>query len=418
MTAGTVYVVGAGLAGLAAAVALAGRGARVEVIEAAPQAGGRCRSWFDVQLQDVIDNGNHLILSGNNATFDYLRAIGAEDRVMGPDDARFAFCDVRTGERWTIAPNMGALPWWVFSHRRRVPGTQAIDYVRLARLLLRYPGKRVRDVIACEGPLWERLTRPFLLAALNSAPEDASAELACAVLRETLARGGSFCRPRIATPNLAAAFVEPALAFLARQGAQIRFGERLRGVEFGGSAIAALELSESQIVLSPADSVILAVPSWIATALLPGIAAPDQSSAIVNAHFRAAPGHDVPKMVGVIGGTVEWIFAFPNRISVTVSGADAIVECGRSELAQLLWRDVAAVYGLSQALPPWQIVKEKRATFLATAAQTAKRAPAQTRWKNVFLAGDWTATGLPATIEGAIRSGQKAARLAAGETVR
>jgi squalene-associated FAD-dependent desaturase len=411
MTSGTVYVIGAGLAGLAAAVALAGRGLRIVIIEAAPQAGGRCRSWFDSQLDDVIDNGNHLILSGNKATFAYLKAIGAEDRVQGPDEARFAFCDVRTGARWIVAPNAGAWPWWVFSRRRRVPDTGAMDYARFAPLLLRNRGRRIGDVMACQGPLWERLMRPLLLAALNTAPEDADAELASAVLRETLVRGGRFSLPRIATPNLAAAFVEPAIASLARAGAQIRLGERVRSICLDEQAVSALDLGDAPIALSPRDRVILAVPSWIAASLLPDIAAPNQNSAIVNAHFRAITRNGAEAMIGVVGGTAEWVFAFPNRISVTVSGADAIADRDRTDLAELLWRDVARVHDLPEALPPWQIVKEKRATFRATPEQAARRSSTRTRWSNLFLAGDWTATGLPATIEGAIRSGQKAARL-------
>ena len=407
-----VYVIGAGLAGLAAAVDLAGRGMQVEIIEAAPQAGGRCRSWFDAQLGDVIDNGNHLVLSGNRATFAYLKAIGAEDRVTGPDEAVFAFCDVRTGSHWNIAPNRGVLPWWIFSPGRRVPGSRALDYTRFARLLSRNRGRRVRDVISCDGPVWDCLMRPLLLAALNTAPENASAELASAVLRQTLARGGKFCLPRIATPNLVAAFVEPAIGFLARKGAQLRLGERLRAVGFDGAALSALDFADSRIELTGSDRIILAAPSWTAEGFLPAVIAPDESSSIVNAHYRAAAPAGAPAMIGLIGGTAEWVFAFPQRISVTVSGADAIVDRERSELAEVLWRDVAAAYDLKSGLPPWQIVKEKRATFRATPEQAARRPPAQTRWTNLFLAGDWTATGLPATIEGAIQSGQTAAQLA------
>lgn len=416
MTKGKVYVIGAGLAGLAAAVALARQGISSEILEAAPQAGGRCRSWFDTQFEGVIDNGNHLLLSGNRATFAYLRTIGAEDRLAGPDEARFAFRDVRSGARWTLAPNMGRLPWWMLSAARRVPATTAWDYVRYLRLFSRHRGKCVRDVIACDGPVWTNLMRPLLLAALNTAPEDASAELASAVLRETLARGGRFCLPRIASPNLAAAFVEPAISYLARAGAHIRLGTRVRAVAFGGTSASGLDLGDPPLVLSSADRVILAVPPSIAGALLPGLVVPDQSSAIVNAHFRVAAPAGAPAMIGVIGGAAEWLFAFPDRISVTVSAADAIVDRERAELARLLWKDVAAAYGLGPGLPPWQIVKEKRATFRATPEQCLRRPPAHTKWGNVFLAGDWTATGLPATIEGAIRSGQRAATLAAGDS--
>ena len=97
----TIHIIGAGLAGLSAAVRLAARGERVHLIEAAAQAGGRCRSYHDGVLDMTLDNGNHLVLSGNHATFDYLRAIGAEDRLVGPDEAALDFHDLTSGTRWT-----------------------------------------------------------------------------------------------------------------------------------------------------------------------------------------------------------------------------------------------------------------------------------------------------------------------------
>jgi uncharacterized protein with NAD-binding domain and iron-sulfur cluster len=119
-----------------------------------------------------------------------------------------------------------------------------------------------------------------------------------------------------------------------------------------------------------------------------------------------------PAMLGVIGGTAEWIFTFPDRISVTVSGADAIVDQDREALATRIWADVAKALDIAAPMPVWQIVKEKRATFAATPEQDARRPVAKTGWPNLFLAGDWTQTGLPATIEGALRSGETAAALA------
>jgi squalene-associated FAD-dependent desaturase len=363
-------------------------------------------------LGQTIDNGNHLVLSGNRATFAYLSRIGAEHALVGPDRARFDFIDVRTDERWTIAPNEGPLPWWMFSRRRRVPETRMLDYAGLLGLIWPGTSKRICEVIACDGPLWERLMRPFLLAALNTEPETASAALAGAVIRETLAKGGRAYRPRIAHPTLAAAFVDPALAFLAQKNAAADFGQRLRRIVFDGPRVNALEFPERTVALSDEDSVIVAVPPWAARELLPGIEAPDDFRAIVNAHFKIAPPAGTPPMLGVIGGMVEWIFSFSDRISVTISSADRLVDQEREALAALIWRDVSSALKLPAELPPWQIVKEKRATFAATPEQAARRAPAKTQWSNLFLAGDWTATGLPATIEGAVRSGHKAAELA------
>jgi uncharacterized protein with NAD-binding domain and iron-sulfur cluster len=110
---------------------------------------------------------------------------------------------------------------------------------------------------------------------------------------------------------------------------------------------------------------------------------------------------------------VEWLFAFPGRLSVTISAADRLIDVPREELAARIWREVAQVAGIADALPPWQIVRERRATFAATPEQDARRPGAATAWANMALAGDWTATGLPATIEGAIRSGQRAAQFIA-----
>ena len=408
-----VRIVGAGLSGLAAAVRLASQGVPVQVSEGAAQAGGRCRSYLDPQLDLMIDNGNHLVLSGNTAVRDYLALIGASEGLTGPDKAEFHWIDLKTGERWVMTPDEGPIPFWLFDKSRRPPGTSLADFLPLAKLMNPPPGKRVDEVIPTSGPVWERLLEPFLLAALNTAPAEGAANLASVLVRETLAKGGRHYRPRIAEPTLAAAFVEPALAYLAEQGSPVRTGRRLRGVEFDGDRLATLSFPDQTEALDVGDPVILAVPAPQAQALVPDLSAPDEHRAIVNAHYRLVPPAGVPAMIGVIGGTVEWIFAFPDRLSVTISGADRLLDEPREALAQRLWAEVAQVHGLPVApMPPWQIVRERRATFAATPAQDAKRPQPLTKWRNLVLAGDWTQTGLPATIEGAIRSGFRAADLA------
>ncbi len=115
-------------------------------------------------------------------------------------------------------------------------------------------------------------------------------------------------------------------------------------------------------------------------------------------------------MLGLINATAEWLFRFPGRLAVTVSDADRLLDMPREALARLIWAEVVAATGLpAEPMPAWQVIREKRATFAALPEQDALRPGTRTPLANLFLAGDWTATGLPATIEGALRSGTTAA---------
>jgi squalene-associated FAD-dependent desaturase len=406
-----VHIVGAGLAGLSAAVKLASQGVRVSVHEATNQAGGRCRSYYDATLGMTIDNGNHLVLSGNHAALNFLDKIGTRDQLPLPESADFPFVDLSTGARWTIRGNDGVVPWWIVDPKRRVPGTRARDYLSLLRLLRAPEGAAVGDVLDCSGPLYERLIGPFLLAALNTEPHAGSAKLAAAVIRETLAAGGRNYRPLIARDGLSNAFIEPALRYIQANGGTVYFGDRLRHIVFDASRVTALDFAEAPVPLETDDALVLAVPPGVASALVEDIKVPTEFRAIVNGHFRIKPPETIAPITGVINGTVEWLFAFPERLSITISNADRMLETPREELATLMWQEVAAITGIAEPLPPWQIVRERRATFAALPQVEAQRPDAATRWTNLALAGDWTATGLPATIEGAIRSGNRAAEL-------
>src|SRR6202045_3541870 len=138
---GTVPIIGAALAGLSAALKLTQRGRSVVVHEATAFAGGRCRSYHDAAVGMTIDNGNHLLLSGNHAALAYLRDIGAADRLVGPAPAGFPFGVLGRGERWPLPFNDGPLPFWIFDAKRRVPGSRVLDYLPLAQLLRAAPGQ-------------------------------------------------------------------------------------------------------------------------------------------------------------------------------------------------------------------------------------------------------------------------------------
>ena len=418
-----VHVVGAGLAGLAAAVELQRRGVQVVLHEAADHAGGRCRSYYDRTLAATIDSGNHLVMSGAHATLDYVRTIGAADALSGPARADYAFVDLPARARWNLRLSHGRLPLWVFDPHARVPGTRAADYLSLLPLMFAKPGRTLGETMRCDGVLWNRLLRPFFLGALNVEPRDASAELAAAAARESLAAGGDACRPLVARNGLGTAFVDPALRMLQHGGAAIRLNSRLESLAFDGASsgaprVATLGFADGPVALEAGDAVVLAVPPAAARGLVPDLQTPRGASAIINVHYAIEPPSGLGPLTVLVNGTAGWLFGRDGRLSATIGAANGLAGLPPDELARRVWSEIAAVTALpAGSLPTWQVSTERDATFAALPDEERRRPAARTRWNNLTLAGDWTATGLPATIEGAIRSGRKAAGLLLNATL-
>jgi squalene-associated FAD-dependent desaturase len=364
----------------------------------------------DRALGLTIDNGNHLLLSGNAAAFAYLDRIGARDTMGGPAEPMFPFIDIPSGERWTVRPNAGRLPWWIFSANRRVPGTKATDYLSLLGLRFVSDDRSVAAALK-HGALAHKLVEPLAIAALNTQPDTGLARLLGAVVSETLMLGGAACIPRFPRASLGESLIDPAIVALRAASADIHFSRRIAALDIVGNTITALQTPDGPIAVGREDGVVLAVPPWIAADLLPGLPAPDDFESILNIHFRAEAAPGEAGFVGLVGGTAEWVFVKPGHVSVTVSAANRHVDRAAEDIAAAVWPDVCAALGLSGPMPAFRVVKERRATFAATAAQDRKRPKARTGLVNLALAGDWTATGLPATIEGAIRSGASAARI-------
>lgn len=415
---GSIHVVGAGLSGMACATALAAAGRSVALYEATDHAGGRCRSWYDGLLDRTIDNGNHLILGANPECFAYLDRIGGRAGLLTVDPVALPFLDLRDGRSWCLRPGKGPLPLWLADPARRVPDSGVLDYLSVFKLAFAGPDANVADLLPVEDRLTERLWKPLAVSILNTPYEQGSARLLWSVFHRTLLLGADACRPWIAGPGgLSAALVDPAVAYLARHGASVRFGARLKAVARGADGLAtALDFGTERIDLGAGDSVVLALPPDALSRLLPNLTVPNRFHAILNAHYRLEAPVRLPgglPLLGLVGGVAEWLFARDDILSVTVSAADVVIERDAEDLLALIWRDVAAATGLDPDHPaPCRIVKEKRATFAATPEQERRRPKAKVA-ANLFLAGDWTDTGLPATIEGAVQSGHRAAAMAA-----
>ena len=390
----SLHIVGAGLAGLSAALIAAEKGLTVKLHEAAGHAGGRARSWVEPGLERMIDNGTHMVVGANHAVFDFLRRAGNPDGlVAGPESLPLR--DLDTGEIWsagglsTVLSVLGALP----------------------TLGLCGPDATVEQCLG-RSRLYRRFWDPLSVAVMNTASDQASAEVMRRVAMRTVWRSRAASRPYLIHAGLTQTFVRPALERLAALGVSVKFAHPLRSLAREGARVSQLHFDDTAIDLTPGDSVILATPWTVARGLLPEI--PDlPASPIVNAHFRLdEPPSLLPDgaFLGVLGGTAQWLFRRNDVVSVTVSAAGPVVDQSAEALADTLWRDVSRALDLKTKPNATRIIKEKRATLFHTPAVERSRPPSKAG-DNLFLAGDWTATGLPCTLEGAIVSGRTAAEL-------
>lgn len=417
-----VHIIGAGLSGLAAAVRLAGDGVAVTLYESAGQAGGRCRSFYDKHLERDIDNGNHLIMSGNKSSLAYLERIGAEDPLTGPPFAMYPFVDVKSGQRWTVRINEGPIPFWVFDKHWRVPGTRVMDYVKAGAIALANDDKTVADIVDKSSVLYKRFWEPLTLAVLNTTPERGQAKLLWRVIRETFLLGGQASIPLVARKGLGPAFIEPALRFLEKNGCLIRFNTRLRNAWMEGGAVASLNFSDETVTLEEGDQVIFALPPSRLKQIMPELDPPQDDASILNVHYRL--GKPVPTaalgqgpFIGMISSKGQWAFVRDDVISLTTSASDAVGtdDIPNDDVVAQIWRETQIVLDLGdEDYERVRVIREKRATPDQSPAGVRKRLKAESQCRNLFFAGDHTDTGVPATIEGSIRSGDKAASMVMG----
>jgi hydroxysqualene dehydroxylase len=186
-----------------------------------------------------------------------------------------------------------------------------------------------------------------------------------------------------------------------------------------GDRISALDLGEEKIAIRPGDSVILAVPPSRLKQLLPDLDPPDDDASILNVHYRTASPvpltalGDAP-FIGMLSSDAHWCFVRGDVVSLTVSASHAIGmdEVPNERAANDMWRETQIALAIGDTpFEAVRVIRERRATPDQSPASVAKRLKPATRWRNLTLAGDHTDTGVPATIEGSIRSGDRAAVL-------
>lgn len=382
-----VHVVGAGLSGLACALKLQSKGIAVTLYEATNQAGGRCRSYEDKQLGCVVDNGNHLILRANRATWKYIHQLHTFSQFYAPTQG-YIFHDAAKRKQWKVTPPFVKDVW------------QGL------KLLSATKNKTVAECFKTNSRFYREFIAPLCLAALNTHPKYASAAMLRNVWMRTLIPNyADYLQVRT---DLSSALITPALSKIDK----VELMQRLRGVETQGNHITALQFTEFRLNLKADERIIFALPPEAIRELLPHLAIPKlEHNTIINGHFLVDTDLLAPRMLGVINSPIHWIFLKDGLLSTTTSHGETSPLYNIDNIAETLWQEVGKCYSAlkEMPMPPHRIVTEKRATIASTPTNFAKRPSAQTPYQNLALAGDWLDSHYPACIEASIKSGNKAA---------
>lgn len=400
----TLHIIGAGLAGLSAALHASKRGIRTIIYESTPHAGGRCRSFADKKLGLTIDNGNHLILGANNHVLDFLKELGTLETCLTRLPAGYRFVNLTDRSSWHAAP-----PY-------KFPGIPWYDWLQLFKLYKPASYKTVTQCISPKSTLYRRLIEPLTLAGLNTHPSEASAAMLWEVLRLLIKGGEPAWRYYLPEHNLSASLVLPAVSRIRQNGGTFYFSNPVQHIEYDQERVTSLGFNSGSQPVRECDAIICATPAYAMGNILPELAIDFTYSSILNAHFAweysGILRENLP-FIGVLGGLAEWIFLHEGRISTTTSAADKSINEKEEILAVRLWHDVQqALYMPKTGMPNYRIIKEKRATIAVTPENLARRPLCETHLINLWLAGDYIQSPYPATLEAAIATGSQAAEKA------
>jgi hydroxysqualene dehydroxylase len=438
-----VIVIGAGFAGLSAAVRLVQAGARVLVVEARGRLGGRATAFPDRDTGELVDNGQHVLLGCYTETLQFLRDIGAADNVRMEPQLAVTMID-RAGRQSRLScPSLpppfhliaGIFDWEALSWRDRLSIAGMVTPLKNARRELHgssvkaaSPGETVENWLVRNGQsprLRELLWDPLALAALNQPPAEAAAPPFARVLAEMFGADARAAAIVLPVKPLHLMYAEPARDYIERHGGEVRLGATARVVtDDTGAATIGVDVGSDRLEV---DRVVSAVP-WSAFADLfdgepPALRATIEqarrmtSSPIVTVNLWLDRAVLDQPFIGLPGRTMQWVFDkrlvvgdSANHLSLVSSGAAAVVAKSNEELIRIALDEIV------EALPPARsarlvratVVREPKATF-SLAPGEPQRPATETAVRGLVLAGDWIDTGLPATIESAVRSGHRAA---------
>ncbi|MDP2883817.1 MAG: hydroxysqualene dehydroxylase HpnE [Ignavibacteria bacterium] len=435
-----VIVIGGGLAGLSAGVDLASRGISVLILEQRPHLGGRTYSFIDESTGDAVDNGQHLMMGCYHATRWLLSTIGSDHLATLQPNLHIEFLHPDGGRSTLHCPALPP-PLHLLAGLMRLRNLSLADRLKLLRvgLEIRKNPREIEPNIASltvhqwldalgqsaenKKYLWDIIA----IGSLNDDPKDVSALLFYRVLRSAFLGSREDSSLLVSRVGLTELFVRPCVDFVRSRGGEIMVNCGVDESIFDGNRLIGVRGSDGQI--REARAFISAIPWYAASPLFSSAAG--RQGWNVNGHLQSSPIVTInlwldrvvmeQDFVALLDSRIHWVFnkskiygsntTSRQYLSLVISGAASLIAVDSGELVNAALTDLSAAFPLvrNAELVHSIVLKEKRATFSPRPGVEEHRPPSKTQVENLFLAGDWTDTGYPATIEGAVLSGRKAA---------
>ena len=438
-----VVIIGSGLSGLSAAVQLASHDCTVTLLEQSPKLGGRCYSYVDEKTGDVVDNGPHVLLGAYHDVLRYLDIIGTRQFLKNETSLKLPFHHPEKGfagfqfsslpKPFDVAIGMLKFKLFSFRDRRRM--------MSVGRFLKKWNADVEHSLVNLTVDQWLKnlnqsdevcrcFWNPVAISVMNDLPEHSSALLFARALRAAFFGAQADSAVLIPTIGQTELYVDAAAEFIRKRNGNIRTNTEVAEVMVQNEKIHGVRLQNGESISS--KFIIAAVPYFSLERLIPKDyqsqmpfcnLAKFSSAPIISIHLWFDMEFMDQEFVGVIGKSIQWIFnrskiiqantSSGGYISCVISGAYEFINFSKEKLVGIALNDIQGIFPESKKanLIHSVVIKEKRATLADTVSNDSLRPEARTPVDNFYLAGDWTATGLPATIEGAVKSGFTAADL-------
>ncbi len=468
-------VIGGGFAGLTASAYLTNAGINVGLIEASPKLGGRAYSFLHKETSTIVDNGQHILLGCYDYTLNFLSLIGAQDKVQFQEKMKVNFLKPNF-DLHELKSSSLPYPFNFLSALLKFTAVTFHERLSILRLFLKLPFLAKRDLEKIsvneflikenqnenvKKAFWEILC----VGALNTGLEKASAKMLADILKIIFLKGSSGSRMVFPKAGLSEMYCESAKQFIEQKGGMVSLSEKVEEIKVEKGRAA--EISTNKRTITDFDFVICAVPFFALEKIVMSLESSRHSELVSESKFRSDDTREMLKQVqhdislsavqsfnhsiiqpfnhstiqsftpryssilnvhvwlkenkfgnnfyGLIGSKLHWVFSHTTNLNCVISDADYLMNLSDDEIMNLIYSELEKYLRITrQEITNHLILKEKRATFIPSREILYNRPNTETEIINLFLAGDWVNTGLPSTIESAVKSGSVAAQAVAG----